>query len=235
MTEPRRGISRLRHEHPVFFWGTAALMALLLAATTVVASRVPQYRREAADLNQRMTAAERATRDRILQSQADRSEMAVALLRRELRVKGLQEKGLHLAVSTEDSTLSLRHGQATLRAVPVRIGPDSVIRAPDGRTWRFVRALGQRTVRGKEASPVYTVPEWVYVGRGEPVPPEEARRVKGALGRYVLRLDDGTEIYSEPESGPLAGGVKPAAFMVRERDLQAIFDAVREDTPVFIY
>ncbi|HEV2148653.1 MAG TPA: hypothetical protein VGR37_14715 [Longimicrobiaceae bacterium] len=235
MTETRTRFSRFRQDHPVFFWGTATLMVLFLVATATVASRIPQYRREAAELNQRMTAAERATRDRILESRAARSEMAVALLQRELRVKGLQQKGLHLAVRMEDSTLLLRHGQATLRAVPVRIGPDSTINAPDGRTWRFVRALGQRTVRDKETSPVYTVPEWVYVGRGEPVPPEEERRVKGALGRYVLRLDDGTEIYSEPESGPLADGVKPAAFMVRERDMRAIFDAVREDTPVFIY
>jgi hypothetical protein len=182
-----------------------------------------------------MSAAERATRDQVLQSRAARSEMAVALLRRELRIKGMREKGLHLAVSTEDSTLSLRHGGATLRAVPVRIGPDSVVRGPDGRTWRFVRALGERTIRDKQVSPVYTVPEWVYVGRNLPVPAEEERRVEGGLGRYVLRLDDGTEIYSEPAAGPLAEGVKPASFEVRESDLRAIFDAVREDTPVFIF
>ncbi|HEX2187384.1 MAG TPA: hypothetical protein VHG51_00740 [Longimicrobiaceae bacterium] len=235
MTETRSGLSRFRHEHPVFFWGMATLMVLFLAATAVVAARVPQYRSEAREIDARMSAAERATRDRILQSRAARSEMAVALLRRELRVRGMQQKGLHLALSTEDSTLSLRHGSATLRAVPVRIGPDSVVRAPDGRTWRFVRGLGERTVRDKEASPVYTVPEWVYVSRGEPVPPEEARRVENGLGRYVLRLNDGTEIYSQPQAGPLAEGVKPASFMVAEADLSAIFDAVDEETLVFIY
>ena len=235
MTETRKGFSRLRHDHPVFFWGMAALMAIFLAATSVVASRIPRYQREAEALNRQMSAAERATRDRVLQSRAARSEMAVALLRRELRIKGQQQKGIHLAVSTEDATLSLRHGHATLRQVPVRIGPDSVVRAPDGRAWRFVRALGERTVRDKQVSPVYTVPEWVYVSRGQPVPPEAQLRVEGGLGEYVLRLDDGTEIYSEPAAGPLAQGVKPAAFMVREGDLRAIFDAVREDTPVFIY
>lgn len=219
----------------MFFWGMTTLMALFLVATGVVASRIPRYQREAEALNREMSAAERATRDQVLQSRAARSEMAVALLRRELRIKGMREKGLHLAVSTEDSTLSLRHGGATLRAVPVRIGPDSVVRGPDGRTWRFVRALGERTIRDKQVSPVYTVPEWVYVGRNLPVPAEEERRVEGGLGRYVLRLDDGTEIYSEPAAGPLAEGVKPASFEVRESDLRAIFDAVREDTPVFIF
>ncbi|HEX2095119.1 MAG TPA: L,D-transpeptidase [Longimicrobiaceae bacterium] len=235
MTEPRRGLSRLRHEHPVFFWGMTTLLLLLAAATGVVAARIPRYQGEARELNRRMTAAERAARDRILQSQAARSELAVALLRRELRIRSLEQKRLHLALSTDDSTLSLRHGGATLRAVKVQIGPDSTVRAPDGRTWRFVRALGERRVREKQVSPTYTIPEWVYVARGQPVPPEEERRVEGALGEYVLRLDDGTEIYSRPEAGPFAEGVKPASFVVRERDLRAIFDAVRIDTPVFIY
>lgn len=235
MTDKREGLSRFRREHPVFFWGVATLMALFLVATAAVAWRIPRYAQEAREIDEQMSVAERAVRDRILESRAARSEMAVALLRRELRVKGLQQKGLHLAVNTEDSTLSLRHGAATLRQVPVQVGPDSVVRAPDGRTWRFVRALGERTVRDKQVSPVYTVPEWVYVSRGAPVPPEGARQVEGGLGEYVLRLDDGTEIYSEPKAGPLARGVKPGAFMVAERDLRAIFDAVREDTPVFIY
>ncbi len=235
MTETRRGFSRLRHDHPVFFWGMATLMTLFLAATGVVASRIPRYQQEAEALNRQMSAAERATRDQVLQSRAARSEMAVALLRRELRIKGQEQTGIHLAVNTEKSTLALRHGRATLREVPVRIGPDSVVRAPDGRAWRFVRALGERTIRDKQVSPVYTVPEWVYVSRGQTVPPEAQRQVEGGLGEYVLRLDDGTEIYSEPEAGPLAQGVKPAAFMVREGDMRAIFDAVREDTPVFIY
>jgi hypothetical protein len=235
MTEPKRGFSAFRRDHPGFFWGMLTLMFLFVGATVVVALRIPKYEEEAAALSQRMTEAERATRDRVLQSRAKRSDLAVALLKRELRIRELEERKLHLAISTEDSTLYLRHGKATLRAVPVRIGPDSVIRGPDGRTWRFVRALGERHVADKERSPTYTVPEWVYVSRGEPVPPENERQVEGGLGRYVLRLDDGTEIYSEPKTGPLADGIKPAAFMVRERDLLAIFDAVRKDTPVFIY
>ncbi|MDQ3388824.1 MAG: hypothetical protein M3483_04900, partial [Gemmatimonadota bacterium] len=70
---------------------------------------------------------------------------------------------------------------------------------------------------------------------GEAVPSEEDRQVPGGLGRYVLRLNDGTVIYSEPESGPLQGTVKPASFMARASDLAAIFEAVRKDTPVYIY
>lgn len=235
MSESKRTSSTLRRDHPVFFWGMTTLILLFAIATAVVAMRIPQYDREATALNREMSAAERATRDHILRSRARRSEMAVGLLQRELRLRSLQQKGLHLALSTDDSTLYLHHGKATLRAIRVHVGRDSVIRAPNGQSWRFVRALGERHVAEKESSPTYTVPEWVYVSRGQPVPPEPERRIQGGLGDFVIRLDDGTEIYSTPKAGPLAGQVKPASFMASPGDLRAIFDAVSRDTPVFIY
>ena len=230
-------------EHPVFFAGMLLLMLGLLAATGVVASRVPGYQRDVALLNQQMTAEERATRDRLLAAEAKRSELAIALLRRDLRVKAMQQRGLHLAISLDDSTLYLMHGKAALRRARVWIGGDSVVRAPDGRSWRFVRPVGERRLVQKQHNPAYTVPEWVYVSRNQPVPPEAERTIRGGLGTHVMRLDDGTEIYSVPRKGPLATPEatsapprpKPASFMAEAKDLGAIIDAVNNDAPVFIY
>ena len=234
MTESDRSSPSLRRDHPLFFWGMLGLLALLLGASAAVAMRVPGYRHEAALFDRQMDQQERATRDQVLESRARRSALAIALLRRELHLKSLEQKGLHLAIDTQAQTLALRHGRATLRQVHVDVGRDSVIRAADGRTWRFVRAVGERRLAAKQTDPDGPVPEWVYVSRGQPVPPEAERR-DGGTGHYLLRLDDGTEIYSPPKSGPLAEGVKPAAFAVREADLRAIFDAIKLDTPVYIY
>lgn len=231
----RSALTRLKRDHPIFFWGTTAVLTLLIVATVVVAVRVPIYMSQARAIDARMSETERAMRDRILQSQARRSELAVALLQRELRLRSMEQDQIHLALSVEDSTLSLRHGAATLREVPVAIGPDSVITAPDGRTWRLIRALGERHVVDKQISPAYTIPEWVYIGSGRPVPPEAAREVEGALGRYVLKLDDGTLIYSEPETGPFTDVVIPGSFQVPEREMRVMFDAVRTDMPIYIY
>lgn len=235
MSEPRPSNRGLRREHPLFFWGTLAVVGLFIAAAAVVASRVPRYRAETEHFNSQLTAAQRATRDSLLQHQQKRTQLAVAVLRRDMRIRSLENKKRHLAIVLEDSVLELRHGRATLRRARLTIGPDSTIRAPDGRTWRLVRPVGERKIADKQNTPTYTIPEWVYVSRGQPVPPEGERRVRGGLGTYVLRLDDGTEIYSQPSAGPLAETVKPAAFMARARDLAAIFDAVGEDTPVYIY
>ncbi len=229
------------HEHPVFFWAMLLLTGGLLGAAAVIARRVPEYQHEVALLNQRMTAAERATRDRILRSESKRSELAIALLQRDLRIKAMRQKGVHLAISLKDSTLYLMHGRVPMRQARLRIGPDSVIRADDGRTWRLVRPVGERRLARKLYSPTYTVPEWVYVSRGQLVPPESDRKIKEGLGIYVIELNDGTEIYSVPRRGPLAGegdaipAAKPASFMAEAKDLGAIIDAVSKDTPVFIY
>jgi hypothetical protein len=236
MDESRRPVKGMGKEHPVFFWGVVVVALLLVSATAVVGMRIPEYRQAAAEIDSALSEAERETRDRILNSQARRSELAVALLQRELRLKALEERSIHLALSIEDSMLYFRHGPATLRQVRVEIGPDSTIQAADGRSWRLVRALGERHLAAKETNPTYTIPEWVYVSRGEPIPPEEERQVEGGIGRYVLRLDDGTEIHTRPARGPFAEGVKPAGFLVEsERDTRAIFDALRVDTPVYIY
>lgn len=235
MSEPRPQRGGLRREHPVFFWGTLLLAGLFIAGAAVVAMRVPRYRAETQHFNSQLTAAQRATRDSLLQAQQKRTQLAVAVLRRDMRIRSLETRKRHLAIVLDDSVLELRMGRATLRRAKLTIGPDSTIRAPDGRTWRLIRPVGERKVADLQNSPTYTIPEWVYVSRGQPVPPESERRVAGGLGTYVIRLDDGTEIYSQPSSGPLKDAVKPGAFMARARDLAAIFGAVGEDTPVYIY
>lgn len=231
-SRPRGSLWR---DHPAFFWGTLLLVLLLLGGAGVIASRVPRYQAETEYFNQQLSTAQKATRDSLLANQQRRTALAVAVLRRDMRIRSLEQKNRHLAIVLDDSVLELRQGTATLRRVHISVGPDSVVRAPDGRTWRLVRPVGERKVAERQTSPTYTVPEWVYVARGEAIPPESERRVAGGLGAYVLRLDDGTEIYSQPSRGPLAETVKPGAFMTRSQDLAAIFDAVGESTPVYIY
>lgn len=230
---PRR--DGFRREHPVFFWGSLALIALFVAAAGAVAWRVPRYHAQAAQIAERMTAEQRRTRDELLQHRRRRTQLAIAVMQRDLRIKSLETNQRHLAIVLKDSTLELRQGRALLRRAKLVMGPDSIVHGPDGRSWRFVQGIGERHIASRQQNPTVTIPEWVYVSRGQPVPPEGERRVAGGMGAYVITLDDGTQIYSQPLAGPLKDGVIPAAFMARAVDLVAIFDAVNEDTPVYIY
>jgi hypothetical protein len=226
---------QLRKAHPVFFWGALVLTGLFVLGTVAVGARIPRYRAEAAALERQLTVAQRVTRDSLLAHRQRRTMLALAVLRRDLRIRSFENRKRHLAISLQDSVLELRQGNATLRRARISVGPDSTVRASNGRSWRMVRPLGERRIAELLESPDYTIPEWVYVSRGEAVPPPQARRMAGALGAYVIRLDDGTEIYSRPGKGPFAEGVKPASFVARASDLASIFGAVSEDTPVYIY
>lgn len=232
-TAPRR--DGFRREHPVFFWGTAALIALLVIGSLAVGMRIPRYNREADQITSRMTAEQKRTQAELTQNRQRRTQLAVAVLQRDMRIKSLETKQRHLAIVLADSMLELRQGRATLRRAKLSIGADSIVRGQDGRTWRFVRGVGERHIARLAQNPTITVPDWVYVSRGQAVPPEGDRRVAGGMGAYVITLDDGTTIYSQPGAGPLKDAVIPAGFMAQARDLAAIFDAVKEDTPVYIY
>lgn len=222
--------------HPLFWGGLLIATLLLGGATWRVRQAIPGFRQETTLLRGAMDQNHRTLQEELLRNQDARSRLGLALMRRDLRLRQLRKKQIHLAITLEDSLLTLRNGSATLRRAKLRIGPDSTVRAPDGRTWRFVRPIGERYVRSKRHMPVYEVPEWVYLGRGEPVPPVEDRRIRGGLGRYVLVLDDGTEVYSAPTTGPLKGqGPKPGSFLAGEADLEAIFNNARNETSVFIY
>lgn len=232
-TAPKR--TGFRREHPAFFWGALALIVLFLGGAAAVASRIPRYRSEAAQITARMSAAEKATQQEILGHRQQRTQLAVALLQRDIRIRSLQTRGTHLAIVLKDSVLELRQGRATLRRVKLTIGPDSIVRAPDGRTWRFVRGVGERRVTGLAQGGDVTIPEWAYVARGEPVPTEAQRHVAGGMGSYAITLDDGSVIYSHPQAGPFKDGVIPGSFMTSAHDLDAIFAVVKQDTPVYIY
>lgn len=235
MDESASGRAAFRREHPVFFWGTVALIAFFAGAAVLMWSRIPRYNQQAAEIASRMTAEQRATRAELTEHRQQRTQLAIAVLQRDMRIRSLETRQRHLAVVLKDSVLELRQGRATLRRAKLVIGPDSIVRAPDGRSWRFVRGVGERHIARLQQNPTITIPEWVYLGRGQPVPSASARRVAGGMGAYVITLDDGTEIYSQPRSGPLANAAIPASFMAQARDLAAIFDAVNEDTPVYIY
>jgi len=70
-------------------------------------------------------------------------------------------KGRKILVSTEDKWLWLVHGRDTLVSAPIAIGIGKTFEY-NGKKWKFATPRGKRTVRLKQADPIWTVPEWHY-------------------------------------------------------------------------
>jgi hypothetical protein len=107
-------------------------VALLVGASAVVLARGRRYAQEAAYYNARLSGDERALRDRILEARSRHAALGLALLRRELRIRSAERRQLHLAISLDSGYLDLRHGPVTVRRARIQVGPDTVVRTPDG-------------------------------------------------------------------------------------------------------
>jgi hypothetical protein len=95
--------------------------------------------------------------------------------------------GTKILVSTEDRWLWLVAGRDTLLSAPVAIGMGKAFEFEGKRFW-FETPRSQRTVRGKQVAPRWTVPEWHYMERAKERGHELVRLTKDT--KHLL--DDGT-------------------------------------------
>jgi len=208
----------------------AGLMALVAMDGMLVFKRW-QYGRETARLRGRMTEVERRRTDAIVESNANRMQLMVALAQRD----AVGDKGLNLAVSADRGAMYLQREGAQLREMPVKIGPEATVGAPPDEV-RLAPPLGKRVVvKVVDSSYAWEVPAWVWTQRGQTPPPN--RRIEGALGAVAILLDGGAVIYSRPGTGPLADGayVLPGGVRVEAADLEAIRENLTPGMPAYFY
>ena len=211
----------LREAYPRIAKAMVAGIGFLLLTDLVLAYQLLSYHRDLSRMRASMTATEARRVDAIAASEENRLAIAAELLRRE----ALGDSDLHLAVDTDKGLLYLERHGARLREMRVVQGQVATVGSPPD-TVLLAPPLGKRSVaRVVDASYVWTVPPWVYVNRGWPVPAE--RKIRGALGPVAIFLDSGAVLYSRPEVGPLSDAtyVLPGSVRAEAPDLEAI----RED------
>ena len=203
----------------------------LVAVDGVLAFKRWQYGRESARLRAQMTDVERRRTDAIVESRENRTQLMVALARRD----AVGEAGLNLAVSADKRAMYLQREGAQLREMPVKIGPEATVGTPPDEV-RLAPPLGKRVVvRVVDASYAWQVPAWVWTQRKQTPPPD--RRIEGALGAVAILLDGGAVIYSRPATGPLADEayVLPGAVRAEAADLVAIRENLTAGMPAYFY
>ena len=226
---PRWG--EFRDAYPRIVAAMAVGMVALTAIDGVLLLKRWQYGREIARLRGRMSDVERERADAILASSEERMQLMVALARRD----AVGEKGLNLAVSSDQKAMYLQREGAQLREMPVKIGPEATVGTPPDQV-RLAPPLGKRVVvRVVDGSYAWNVPGWVWAQRS--LPPPSDRHVEGALGPLAILLDGGAVIYSRPPSGPLADDayVLPGGVRAEAADLLAIRENLEPGMPVYFY
>jgi len=83
-------------------------------------------------------------------------------LSRRVLAQATAAKGMRLLVSIEERWLWLIRGRDTLMSVPAAVGMNKDFEF-EGRKFTFATPRGRRTIRAKQAAPVWNVPEWHYL------------------------------------------------------------------------
>jgi L,D-transpeptidase YbiS len=143
---------------------------------------------------------------------------------------------LYVVVIPNGNRLSLRRGQKVLLEAVISTGKNDTLKYR-GRKWVFQTPRGIMSVIRKKKDPIWTKPDWAFLEKGEPVPPQDSplRKEKGTLGAFMLDLGGGVMIHGTPLENLLGRSVTHGCIRVGSEDLKVLYDSVPVGTKVFIF
>ncbi|MBW3554653.1 MAG: L,D-transpeptidase [Gemmatimonadetes bacterium] len=148
----------------------------------------------------------------------------------------------YIVIRLAENRLDLVDGAEILWSAPVATGTGFRLEGA-GESWEFDTPRGLFRVERKEKDPVWIMPDWAFVERGERVPPPDSprRRRKGVLGSTALYIGHelaihGTEnpdLVLNPD--PDARRVSHGCIRMTDEDARRLFHEVEVGTLVLIY
>jgi lipoprotein-anchoring transpeptidase ErfK/SrfK len=145
-------------------------------------------------------------------------------------------EGRYIVVSLEKHQLFLMEGERVIWSAVVGTGRGTRLEGA-GQRWDFTTPRGMFRVLRKEKDPVWNVPDWAFVMRGEPIPPEDSprRREEGMLGTTALYLEEGIAIHGTNNPELLGQPVSAGCIRMTNEMARVLYHEVQVGTPVIIY
>lgn len=106
-----------------------------------------------------------------------------------------------------------------------------------GQRWDFSTPRGPFRVQYKEKEPVWWLPDWVFVERGEPIPPYDSpeRRLEGELGAAALYLTQEIAIHGTDNPELLGDAISHGCIRMSNEDVLRLYDELEVGAPVIIH
>lgn len=109
--------------------------------------------------------------------------------------------------------------------------------------WKFSTPRGLFRVQRMEKDPLWEAPDWHFIEKGEPVPPQDhpSRIMRGIMGNTAIFLGDGIAIHgtNQPElllnPDPDARRVSHGCIRLTNEAARTLMHMVEVGTPVLIY
>jgi hypothetical protein len=146
-----------------------------------------------------------------------------------------EAEGIYVVVNLDDNSLRLMDGRTILWEALVGTGTGLRLQS-DTDEWHFTTPRGVFQIQFKEEMPVWILPDWYFVKKGEPVPPVTSpeRRLPGQLGVAAVYLGREIAIHGTDRPELLGSRVSHGCIRLDNRHAQRLFHNVQVGTPVVI-
>lgn len=143
--------------------------------------------------------------------------------------------GAYVLVDLTDNILRMMHGDEILWEAPVGTGTGLRLRGEDGE-WHFTTPPGVFEVKFKEELPVWYLPDWYFIEKELPIPPEGSpeRRLEGQLGVAAVYLGEEIAIHGTSRPELLGQRVSHGCIRLENRFAQRLYHNVQIGTPIVI-
>lgn len=144
--------------------------------------------------------------------------------------------GRSVRISLEEHRLYVLEGEQEVWSARIGTGTGDTLEGA-GQRWDFSTPRGEFRVQYKEKDPVWWLPDWVFVERGEPVPPPYApeRRLEGELGAAALYLTREIAIHGTDQPELLGGAISHGCIRMSNEDVLRLHAELDVGTPVIIH
>ena len=151
-------------------------------------------------------------------------------------VAPIKTQGKYIVISLSEHRLYLMEGERVLWSAIVGTGTGTRLEGA-GQKWDFSTPRGMFRIQRKEKDPVWNLPDWVFVERGEKIPPEDSpkRKEVGMLGTSALYMEEQIAIHGTNHPEKLGQAVSHGCIRMSNEMVRVLYHEVDPGTPVLIY
>ena len=144
--------------------------------------------------------------------------------------------GRSIRISLKEHRLYVLDGEQVVWSAEIGTGTGEQLEGA-GQKWDFSTPRGAFRIQLKEKDPVWWLPDWVFVERGEQLPPQDApeRRVEGELGAAALYLTTEIAIHGTDRPEHLGAAVSHGCIRMSNEDVLRLYEELEVGAPVIVY
>ena len=145
-------------------------------------------------------------------------------------------EGRYVVISLDEHRLYVMEDERVIWSTLVGTGTGTRLEGA-GQKWDFSTPRGMFRVQYKEKEPIWRVPVWAFVERGEPIPPPDSPKWNepGMLGTTAIYLEEDIAVHGTNHPELLGQAVSHGCIRMTNEAARRLYHEAPVGTPVIIY